>query len=975
MLTHKVLNRQDVGRLASYYEDSADDYYAKEGESSQWQGKGAEILGLHGDVDSQRFRELLSGQVDPASAPVRESTRDDSNARTGIDFTFSAPKSVSIQALVHGDGDIIKAHDRAVAKAIEVAEGMAQARQKVHGKTQVERTGNLIVAKFRHETSRERDPQLHTHAVIMNLTQRKDGEWRALLNDRVIQSTKYLGAVYRAELARGLSELGFELRHEREGFFELAHISQEQLDGFSQRSAQIEDHLARNGLSRETASTAEKQQAAMVTRARKTSEDREVIFEQWQDRAKALDMQLNRGERSDRSQAEHAAASKVMEQQPRQIAAKTSLHYAIKHLTERESTMREEVLLDIALKHAVGTANVDDIQDQMKEMVKDGFLIQSAPKYVLPLEKSPPLEREQRIKQLSKEKNVEPKTAAKQIDEDIAKGRLVEAPPMYTTQTAIEREKRILQIERDGRGKILPVMDAEAAIERLKEVPLNDGQRAGAKMILTTDNLVSGIQGYAGVGKSHMLDHTKRILEEQGFNVRALAPYGSQVKALRELGVESNTLASFLYAKDKKIDSKTVLVLDEAGVVPTRQMEQMLKITERFGARIILLGDTEQTKAIEAGRPFDQLQVAGMRTARVEEILRQHAPELKRAVEHAAKGRTKESLDHIKDLRQIADGEQRHKAIAKLYGELTKEERNNSLIVTGTNQSRLELNDLVRQTIGVKGQGVELDTLYRRDTTQAERRYSKHYRVGDIIQPDRDYQTGLKKGELYRVSATGPGNRLTVVDREHQKVEFSPMTHTKLSIYTLERTELAIGDVVRGTRNDAMRDLANGDRMIVVDVQADRVRLYDGKKHVDMPTDKPLHLMHAYASTVHSAQGLTKDRVIVNVDSQSRTTAKDVWYVAISRARHDAHVFTDDLSKLPRAIARANVKAAALDLGRRRRVKEQIERIQRMAKTQTGPEIARKQPEQHRRIKSDELAKPVKGGRERERSQDRERGD
>ena len=220
MLSHQILTRQHIGRTASYYEDGADDYYAKEGEASQWQGKGAEALGLEGAVDSQRFRELLAGKVQDGTAIMRSSTRDDAKARIGVDLTFSAPKSVSMQALIHGDARIIQAHDRAVSKAMEHAEQRAQARQKVAGKSRVENTGNLVMAKFRHETSRERDPQLHTHAIVLNMTQRSDGQWRALRNDEIIKSTKYLGAVYRSELAHELQGMGYQLRHDKDGMFE-----------------------------------------------------------------------------------------------------------------------------------------------------------------------------------------------------------------------------------------------------------------------------------------------------------------------------------------------------------------------------------------------------------------------------------------------------------------------------------------------------------------------------------------------------------------------------------------------------------------------------------------------------------------------------------------------------------------------------------------------------------------------------------
>ena len=147
-----------------------------------------------------------------------------SKDRKGIDFTFSAPKSVSIQALVKGDERIVAAHDAAVKKSLELMQGFAATRKKKGGLSFRERTGNLVAATFRHELSRAQDPQLHTHAIVMNLTRRSDGEWRALSNEDLLKNVKVVGAFYRATLAAELKALGFDLRETRKGGWELAHI-------------------------------------------------------------------------------------------------------------------------------------------------------------------------------------------------------------------------------------------------------------------------------------------------------------------------------------------------------------------------------------------------------------------------------------------------------------------------------------------------------------------------------------------------------------------------------------------------------------------------------------------------------------------------------------------------------------------------------------------------------------------------------
>jgi len=924
MLSHAVLSRQDIGKAASYYEDGVDDYYVKDGEVSEWQGHGARVLGLSGSVDQKRFRQMLAGQIGSSIYTSRVATRDDAKQRIGIDLTFSAPKSVSLQALVAGDSEIIKAHDRAVKKTLEVAETLAQARTKTFGKTRVEDTGNLVIAKFRHETSREQDPQLHTHALVMNITQRADGQWRALKNDKLIKSTVYLGSVYNSELAAELKKLGHALRFAKDGNFELAHIDRKQIEGFSQRRVQIDEALAGKGLDRESATPEQKKTAALVTRPKKASIDRKALHQLWQEKAQELGIDFSSrewvGAGAEHGENRHGASRQV----PSEAAAQNSVRYAINHLTERQAAMTREVLIDTAMKHAVGNARIEDITREIIRQRSTGYLIQEQPLYK-PANAASGGSVEVKTREMwicdLQAKGWAREQARARVDDAIVRGGLVAGEIRYTTQTALERERSILNAEKMGRGVVSAIMTTEKAHGHLARTDLNFGQREAAAMMVATENRVTGVQGYAGVGKSRMLSTAKSMIEAHGYKVKALAPYATQVKTLRELDVEANTLASFLKAKEKGLDSHTVLVIDEAGTVPTRQMQQALKLAEKAGARVVLMGDTAQTKAIEAGRPFEQLQNAGMQTVRMDEIQRQKDSELKKAVELAAKGEAAASLEKIPGIVQIEDAAERRAAVAGAYIELAPQDRAKTIIVSGTNEARREINSNVRAGLGLVGQGRNVDMLIRRDTTQAERRFSKNYKIGDVIQPEKDYRSGLTRGELYRVDDTGPGNRLTVVSPlTGEKIKFNPMTHGKISVYEQERGELAVGDLVRITRNDASKDLANGERFKVTNIGEGRVVLKSESRTIDLPTNKPLHISHAYATTVHSSQGLTADRVMIDADTKSKTTAKDVYYVAISRARFISRIFTNSRQDLPKAISRDNVKFNAHDLAIRQKL-------------------------------------------------------
>lgn len=912
MLSLQVLTNStgQMGRVANYYEDGADDYYASEGDAAQWQGKGAKMLGLSGEVDKEAFRKLLAGDVN--GQQMRQSTRSDYKNRIGIDLTFSAPKSVSMQALIHGDPVLVRAHDEAVRRTLEHVERMAQAKIKVMGKSRIEDTGNLIIAKFRHETSREQDPQLHTHAVVMNLTRRADGSWRALTNDEIVKSVKYLGAVYRAELAMELSRAGYSLRHARDGMFELAHISRDQIEAFSGRAKTIEATLAAAGLTRETASTAQIFHATLSTRQKKKKLDRQALHNTW----KQASAQLGIAYAATSQMPRLSPVASAIVHAPRHQAADRALRFAINHTTERAAIVGEAELFDVAVKHAMQRANLRDIRAAADRLVGAGYLLREDRLYVPAGQmRDAPKSRHTWIEEL-RAKGIP--AAAKRVDDAIAVGGLVRVEPRYSTQTARDREVSILKLEREGRGALAPVMAADRARARLAASSLNAGQRAAVELVVSSPHRIVGVQGFAGTGKSHMLAQAKALLAAEGYEMQALAPYGSQVKALRELKTPARTVASFLRAKDKLIDAQTVLVLDEAGVVPARQMNQVLRIAAEKGARVVLVGDRMQTKAIEAGRPFDQLLHSGMAVASMTEIRRQHDPDLRHAVELAAHAKPRQSLAYVTAIHEVPDAPARHRDIAQSFASRAPDERAATLIVTGVNEARREINLEVRKLLDLAGKGREYDTLIRRDTTQAERRHARYYRIGDVVQPERDYaKLGLDRGHTYRVIDTGPKNELRVqsIDDLHE-VTFSPM-QAKLSVYQPERSELSVGDVVRVTRNDAKLDLANGDRFTVKAVARDRVTISDGKRQVELPADHPLHVDHAYATTVHSAQGLTCNRVLIEADTQSRTTASDVFYVAVSRARHEAIVYTNDRSKLPDAVTRENHKHAALELLRR----------------------------------------------------------
>lgn len=930
----------------AHYFSAADDYYAKE-DAGEWQGIGAHALGLSGPVEQAQLARLLNGQLPNGDRIMATFDPNEHKKRMGLDLTFSAPKSVSMQALVAGDKEVTGAHDRAVARALQEVERLAGARRKVKGKTHWERTGNLVIGKFRHEMSRAKDPQLHTHAVVLNMTQRKDGAWRALSNEDIFKVQHTIDALYKAELARELRGLGYSIRLvDDKGGFELAHISRDQIEAFSGRSRVIEEALANEGKTRATATTLEKQVIALATRPRKDEGDRSIIKQYWLE--KSRDLEIDYGGLSPASGIAGLSndASGYLQPGPARTdtghalpdgltPARVVIDYALAHLTEREAVVRESALMATALRRAVGLVGANDVQAEIRRLVGQGTLLEAPPAYRMSDHAAGPARSERGwTAYLRETKGWSEGEAQRHVRQAIEHGSLSLAEKRYTTQKALKREQAILAIERSGRSQVAPIMAAAAVQRALEHSTLNAGQRSVVASILAASDRFVGVQGDAGTGKTHAVNQAAELLRQspsvagESFRMLALAPYGNQVKALKNEGMDAHTLASFLKAKDKNIDARTVVLLDESGVVGARQMEQLMRVVEKAGARIVLLGDTKQTEAIEAGKPFAQLQQQGMATVRLSEIQRQKTPELREAVELAAEAKTSRSLERISHVREVKLPVERHRAVVADYVALAPAERGATLIVAGTNDARQEINRMVRTALDLAGRGREFDTLVRVDLTQAQRRFAPSYQRNMVIQPERDYsKAGLLRGETYRVREALPGNRLLLERTDGTTATINPRKVTQLSVYGQERAELAVGDTVRINRNDAKLDLTNGDRMRVTGIIGGVVKLESVERKggrpvrtLELGAKKPLHLEHAYASTVHSSQGLTSDRALIALDTRSRTTSMNLYYVAISRARYEVRIYTNSVKNLPAAIARRFDKATAMAVQQERQM-------------------------------------------------------
>ncbi len=774
---------------ASYYE--RDGYYAKDDpehrEASAWAGRGAEELGLTGPVDADTFRQVLEGRVpDGSGRRLGKRVKDGEIVhRPGRDLTFSAPKSVSLAALVGGDARIVDAHDRAVAATLTwVEKNAAETRMKDPDTGRMVRVGNqkMVAATFRHDTSRNLDPQLHTHAVLANMVQGNDGKWRTMANEGLYARQKLIGMLYRSELAAGLSKLGYGIeKTHADGRFEIAGVPRAAIEAFSTRRAEIEAAMAARDLGSSADNPRLAERAALMTRAVKRDIDRDELRGVW--RKQTADLGLDTGalvagavERSaspgleaaaeptaeagearipvatalpeigdareagaagmDSGSVELAAAGSgahaparegAVEAAPSSPAAE-AVAWGMAHLSEREAVFARTDLLAAALAHAPGAASIGEVEREVAALEKAGTLHAV---------------------------------------------NIPGAEDSLATDRTVGEEREAVALWRGGRGRGRAPMRGWQVQGHLNKGPLTAGQKDAVKLILSAKDRTVGVQGYAGTGKTTMLSRARALAEKKGWRMAGLAPSASAVRTLAsEAGIESETLQRFLArnagvaegrltrkgAREMRAAfAKTILVVDEGSLASTVQARDLLRIANELRIpRLVLVGDAKQLDAVDAGKPFAQLQAAGMRTATMDEIMRQRDAVLKEAVEASLKGDIERAFEKLGSNVAEVKPDNIAGAVAARWLRLDEEARQNTGVMAPSHELRQAINGHIRERLAregrIHGAAMASERLVSMGYTNAEKTLAGNYGPGDVVAFHRPYKRiGVEKGDERRV--------------------------------------------------------------------------------------------------------------------------------------------------------------------------------------------------------------------------------
>ena len=773
-----------------------EDYYAQDS-SGYFAGTGADRLSLTGSVRRKDFEELAAGRT-----PVGEVQGAGAEHRSGWDLTFSAPKPVSV---LWGTVEpeirerIAVAHDRAILCALEFMERHAgYARRGTGGKTH-EHIG-LVAAIYRHGTSRELDPQLHSHAFVFNVAPRADGSLGAIESRYLYEWKMAGGAAYRAELSSELQKLGYTI--ERDGkSFKVAGVPDELCSKFSKRRKQIERALSEHGATSARASEV----AALSTRRVKSKVDHETLIKAWQQAAQEICPDWT---------PEQCLNQLAKEFVPLDIKATQVA------MTQQNSTISEAQMYAVIGVERQVHGNIAAIEKSVSEVKRDRETVTLTGHHH------------------------EARFSTKEMQR-------LEA-------TMVERAVRMSKTK----CHIVSSAKVQAAIDA--RLTLSNEQIAAIEHV-TKGNDLSVVQGDAGTGKSFMLSAAKDAWVAEGYRVRGASLSGKAAQELQQSsGIESTTLKKLemdlqgyldlqrqFHPHTDKLTAKDIVVVDESGMSGSRQIAALLQNAEQTGAKVVLIGDSRQLQAIDAGSAF---RAVAERTGyeSLVDIRRQHMQEDRQAVRNLRDGRADEALQNLDKRGRVHEHETQRLAKEETGRSVAEDlaAGKRSLGLAGTRQDAHDINEYARVAAREKDLVVGQDVVV--GTPNGERQFA----VGDRMLFCRNNRAlNVKNGDLCTV-----------------------------------------------------KSICERDGSVHMTVQLDR----GGNREVD--THKYDHLDHGYCITVHKAQGSTVDRAHV-LASDNGTSSREWSYVAVSRAKEETHIHGDKytLQELAPAWSKAHQKDVSLD--------------------------------------------------------------
>jgi len=823
-------------------------YYMSQSGPSFWGGGAKDALGLpDGPVQSDDFINMLNGKL-PNGQQLGRMIKGELKRDMARDLTISAPKTASILAASEIGQPIIEAFIRAQKKTMTFVEKNIS-KTRIHDastETQVV-TGNqkIVHASFIEMLSRANDPQLHGHNVMVNLSLGQDDKFRSAMMGTVYTNKILIGAVARGYFGAELKKLGFSLEPAgRNGLFEIKGITKEVVDAFSTRRADI---LKAAGDGPKDAKTLA--QLVLKTRPKKSKVDATSLLEKHKEIISSLGLSI-------KSLWDTARETKA----DGRVSPSDALNNAVTNLSETQRDYSHFDLLKAGLTSVYGNVTVEQLQSEISKQVETGKLLQS--------------------------KDGE----------------------FYTTPKTLLMEKQVIEEANLGQlsGGVMSVKQFKKHEEKLDH--LTQGQFDAVKLILTDRESRVGAQGFAGTGKTTLLRGALPLARDAGLTIIGIAPSGTAVKALNDSGVFDQVMTSQKFVMSPTGNSSTLLVVDEASMLGTKDMRDILRFANSKNMpKVVLMGDTEQLKAIKAGQPFKDLQKAGMRTAHVNEIVRQKNPRHRAGIKALAQGNIPLAFKTLdKEIHEVTRQDMTQYAV-KTWEKLGDAR---APIAVQSHKQKREINTAIKASLLERLQTTP-DSLAHKVWSRVklkvtERVQFRAYENVTHIRFNRQQKKlGVRGGQVFQIVARNKDrSSLTLSDGKSQ-ITFVPAKHARgesmIETYKTENITLHAGDRIRFTRNQ--RGHINNNDLATLKGITEKHAVFelDKGKTVTLTLNggSIRHLDHGWASTAHALQGLTVPNAMAIMPShESPLTTLSNLYVGASRHVERLAIITDNTSRL-----------------------------------------------------------------------------
>lgn len=859
---------------------STSDYYLRDAAefAGEWHGLGAELLGLSGQVDKESYFKLCDNINPKTGEPLTPITRGE--RRVLYDFTFDAPKSVTLAYEVGGDERIMGEIRGAVKDTMSEMEGAMMARVRSNGRSEDRASANMVWGEFIHRTTRPvdgiPDPHLHCHAVAFNATwDPQEERWKAAQFSNLVRDRGYYQAAFHSRLAERLANLGYGI--ERDGnSFKLAGIERETTEKFSRRTAIIEAEAKRLNITDADA----KDQLGRRTREKKNEHELSLseLRKEWKSR-------LTDEEGKGIAEARRGQLTTSMD-------AGQAMDHALSHCFERGSAIPEKQLLRAALNQSVGAASVSEVSN---EIYRDNVI------------------RRDRMGQR-----------------------------WVTTQEVLREEIAMTDFVRNGKGRH-GKLGGEKKTPALDPL-LSKEQREAALTILNSRDTVTALKGGAGTGKTTMMQATVEALEAGGKKVYTFAPSAEASRGvLRSEGFKNaDTVERLLIDPKMQHEVKgQVIWVDEAGLLSVKDMKRLLDVAKEQDARVVLSGDSRQHAGVYRGDALRILEKdSGIKTAALSQIRRQTNETYRNAVKAISEGdapekggRTRleagmEMLDKMGAIIETS-GDKRYRQIAADYAKVTSQYKGKkvktALVVSPTHSEGEKVTAAIRDELKSSGRvsGNERNFLSLRSLnfTEAQRADAREYLPGSVVQFHQNAK-GFRRSERATVVSAKAGR--VNIRRADGSPDTLPLQEAKkFQLYAPEQLAFAKGDKLRITQNGFAREtkgLLGKSKNRVNNGAVYEVEGFSREGDIKLSNGYVLPknyggLTHGYVATSHSSQGKTSDVALVALGSESLAAAnREQFYVSVSRGREAVRLYTDDKAAMMDAVRSSGARLSATEL-------------------------------------------------------------